>query len=110
MTLSGMPLPTEKMVLILMLLLGLFGGRIGSVCSLTLGCLILLHAPILISHCQGATRYMNGRKDEHMMKEFRRERACFYPLVFAATGPSATTVFRKLASMLADKWSINYNL
>jgi len=33
------------------------------------------------------------------------ERACFSPLVFAATGgmgPSTTTVFRKLASMLAE--------
>jgi len=39
------------------------------------------------------------------------ERACFSPLIFAATegmGPSATTVFRKLASMLADKWSVKY--
>jgi len=34
------------------------------------------------------------------------ERAYFYSLVFAATGgmgPSATSVFRKLAFMLADK-------
>ena len=40
------------------------------------------------------------------------ERACFSPLVFAATGgmgPTATTFFRKLASMLAEKRSINYN-
>jgi len=40
------------------------------------------------------------------------ERACFSPLVFAATGgmgPSATTVYRKLASMLADKWGVNYS-
>ena len=40
------------------------------------------------------------------------ERACFSPLVFAATGgmgPTATTVFRKLASMLAEKRSINYS-
>jgi len=34
------------------------------------------------------------------------------PLVFAATGgmrPSATTVFRKLASKLANKWNVNYS-
>ena len=40
------------------------------------------------------------------------ERAFFLPLVFAATGgmgPTATTVFRKLASMLAEKHSINYS-
>ena len=40
------------------------------------------------------------------------ERACFSPLVFAATGgmgPTATTVFRKLVSMLAEKCSINYS-
>ena len=40
------------------------------------------------------------------------ERACFSPLVFAATGgmgPTATTVFRKPASVLAEKRSINYS-
>ena len=39
------------------------------------------------------------------------ERAYFSPLVFAATGgmgPTAITLFRKLASMLAEKRSINY--
>ena len=47
--------------------------------------------------------------DEHVRQV---ERACFSPLVFAATGdmgPIATTVFRKLASMLAEKHSINYS-
>ena len=40
------------------------------------------------------------------------ERACFSPLVFSASGgmgPSATTVYKKLASMLAEKWNINYS-
>ena len=40
------------------------------------------------------------------------ERACFSPLVFAATGgmgPTATSVFWKLASMLAEKWNVNYD-
>ena len=40
------------------------------------------------------------------------ERACFSPLVFAATGgmgPTATTVFKKLASLLSEKRSINYS-
>ena len=44
-----MLLPTERMVLILMLLLGIFGVRIGSVGFLTLGCLIILRAPILFT-------------------------------------------------------------
>jgi len=40
------------------------------------------------------------------------EKACFSPLVFSASGgmgPSATTVYKKLAFMLADKWGMNYN-
>ena len=40
------------------------------------------------------------------------KRACFSPLVFAATGgmgPTATTVFQKLAFMLAEKWNVNYS-
>ena len=40
------------------------------------------------------------------------ERTCFSPLVFAATGvmgPTTTTVFRKLASMLVEKWNVNYS-
>ena len=39
------------------------------------------------------------------------ERACFSPLVFAASGgmgPIATTVYRRLASLLANKWGISY--
>jgi len=78
-------------------------GGIGSVHSLTLGCLILLHVPILIYH--SFVKYTNRRKDEYMMKEF-------FPLWYsAATGgmePSTTTVFRKLASMLADYLKVNY--
>ena len=40
------------------------------------------------------------------------ERACFSLLVFSATGgmgPVATTVYRKLDSMLAGKWKMNYS-
>ena len=40
------------------------------------------------------------------------ERACFSPLVFSASGgmgPSATTVYKKLTSTLADKWDMNYS-
>ena len=65
------------------------------------------------SHCQDATRNMNRRKDEHMIKEFRRWRELAFPLWYLqpleALGPSPTTVFRKLASMLADKWNVNYS-
>ena len=38
------------------------------------------------------------------------EIACFSPLVFASPegmGSAATTVYGKLASMLAEKWNIN---
>ena len=46
--------------------------------------------------------------DEHVREV---ERACFSPLVFATggMGSTATTVHRKLASMLAEKHSINYS-
>ena len=40
------------------------------------------------------------------------KRACFSPLVFSASGgmgPSATTVYSKLSSMLADKWDWPYS-
>ena len=40
------------------------------------------------------------------------ERACFSPLVFSACGgmgQTATTVYNKLASVLADKWEMNYS-
>jgi len=45
-----------------------------------------------------------------MMREVKR--ACFSPLVFSASGgmgPSVTTIYKKLASMLADKWVLNYS-
>ena len=47
-----------------------------------------------------------------MMNTFVRWRACFSPLAFSASGrmgPSATTVYSKLASMLADKWDRPYS-
>ena len=56
--------------------------------------------------------FMNVKKDGHMMSVLEKLRACFSPLVFAATGgmgPTATTVFRKFASMLTEKCSINYS-
>jgi len=54
---------------------------------------------------------MRKRRDKLMIKEFKRWRELAFssPLVFASTGgmgPLATTVFRKLASMLAEKWDI----
>jgi len=53
--------------------------------------------------------WMGEKTSIYMMKEFGRWRET--PLAFAATGGmglSATTVFRKLAFMLADKWNVNY--
>ena len=55
---------------------------------------------------------MNVRRRAYDERVREVERACFSPLVFAATGgmgPTATTVLRKLTSMLAEKRSINYS-
>ena len=57
---------------------------------------------------------MNEQEKRRAYDECIREveRACFSPLVFSASGgmgPSATTVYSKLASMLASKWDRPYN-
>ena len=57
---------------------------------------------------------VNEQEKHHAYDEHIREveRACFSPLVFSASGgmgPSATTVYSKLASMLADKWDWPYS-
>ena len=57
---------------------------------------------------------VNEQEKQQAYDEWIREveRACFSPLVFSATGgmgPVATTVYRKLASMLAGKWKMNYS-
>ena len=52
------------------------------------------------------------RSYDERIWEVTVERACFSPLVFATTGgmgPTAATVFRKLVSMLAEKWNVNYS-
>ena len=97
-----------------MLLLGTFGVGTGSMHLLMLGCLILLHAPILAPHCQGATKFMNRRNVEHMMNRFGRWRELVFPISCCShwrhgTYRTATIVFRKLASMLAEKWNANYS-
>ena len=66
--------------------------------------------PSQLSRCYQLHEREKRRAYDERVREV--ERACFSPLVFAATGgmgPTATTVFRKLASMLAEKRSINYN-
>ena len=78
---------------------------------LTLECLTHLQAPIPGLLCPGATNEQEKRcvYDERVREV---ERACFSLLVFSASGgmgPSATTVYKKLASMLADKWDMNYS-
>jgi len=93
-SLSGMPLPTGKMALVLMLLI--FGGGIGSVHLLTLGCLIRSYSHFPLSRCYKIHEEEKKRAYDERIWEV--ERACFSPLIFAATGgmgPSATTVFRK---------------
>ena len=57
---------------------------------------------------------VNEQEKRHAYDERIREveGACFSPLVFSASGgmgPTATTVYRKLASMLAEKWDICYS-
>ena len=37
-----------------------FGGRISSVCSLMVGCLTLLHIPILTFHCRDVIMFMSS--------------------------------------------------
>ena len=107
-------LTTGKMVLILMLLLRNFGGRLGNVCSLTFGHLTLLHFPILPSYCQGVVVLISRGSSKVITNEFGRWRElAFPPLVFSATGvmgPVATTIYRKLAFMLVGKWKMNYSL
>ena len=103
-------LPIVKMVPVLMLLQGIFGVEIGNVRFSMSGFSTLLCALIFAPDCPDVTSFMNVKKDGHMMSVL--ERACFSPLVFAATGgmgPTTITVFRKLASMLAEKRSINYS-
>ena len=76
------------------------------------GCSILLTTPIFIPNCPDVTSHMNVGSDGHMIHVLERLRElafhhwCLQLLV--AWGP-ATTVFRKLASMLAEKRSINYS-
>jgi len=112
MTFSNMPLPTEKMVLVLILLLGILGGGVGRVRFLTWECLILLDTPILVPIVKVLPDTWTGKKLTYDKIIWEVERACFSLLVFAPTGgmgPSATTVFRKFACMLADKWNVNYS-
>ena len=86
---------------------------------LILECLTLLHAPIYIFSfytvsmlyiiCVVNEQVKRRAYDEHIREV---ERACFSPLVLSVgcgMGPSVTTVYRKLASMLADKWDLPYS-
>jgi len=63
-----------------------------------------------LSRCHQSHEWEKRQAYDARVREV--ERACFSPTMFAATGgmgPTATTVFRKLASMLAEKCSINYS-
>ena len=85
-----MPLPTGKMVLVLMLLLGIWGEGISNVRSLTLVCFILLHActyshfPLSSSRSYKIPEQEKRQAYDERIREV--ERACFSPLIFAATG------------------------
>ena len=61
-----------------------------------------------LSQCYIINELEKRRAYDETVREV--ERACFSPLVFSASGgvgPSATTVYKKLASMLAEKWNTN---
>jgi len=63
-----------------------------------------------LSRCYCVHEQEKRRAYDERIREV--ERACFSPLVFLATGgmgPVAMTVYRKLASMLAGKWKMNYS-
>ena len=67
-----------------------------------------LYTPL--SKCYHLHEREKRRAYDERVREVKR--ACFSPLVFAATGgmgPPATTVFKKLASLLSEKRSINYS-
>ena len=63
-----------------------------------------------LSRCYVVNEQEKRRAYNERIREV--ERACFSPSVFSASGgmgPSATTVYSKLASMLADKWDRPYS-
>ena len=65
-----------------------------------------------LSHCYVTNEQEKRRAYDERVRGV--ERACFSPLVFSASGgmgPTATTVYKKLAStgVLADKWDMNYS-
>ena len=74
---------------------------------LTLGC--LTQSPL--SRCYITNELEKRRAYDERVREV--EKACFSPLVFSARSggmcPSATTVYKKLASMFAEKWNMNYS-
>jgi len=88
------------------------------------GCLTLLRTPIFVPHCLSVTIFMSVRSDGHMMSVLERLRELAFhrwcsswclllqvawdplrdPLL---QGSPATTVFKKLASLLSEERSIS---
>ena len=63
-----------------------------------------------LSKCYHLHEHEKRRAYDERVREV--ERACFSPLVFAATGGmglTTATVFKKLVSLLSEKRSINYS-
>jgi len=63
-----------------------------------------------LSQCYITNELEKRRAYDERVREV--ERACFSPLVFSASGgmgPSVTMVYKKLVSMLAEKWNTNYS-
>ena len=67
-----------------------------------------LHSPL--SRCYVTNEQEKRRAYNERVREIKR--ACFSPLVFSSCGGmglTATTVYKKHASMLAGKWDMNYS-
>ena len=68
------------------------------------------YSRLLLPTCYCVHEQEKGRTYDEQIWEV--ERTCFSPLVFAATGgmgPTATSVYMKLASMLAEQWNNSYS-
>ena len=77
---------------------------------------ILQHNPFTCSYSRSPLprcyQVHEQEKRRAYNERIRKWRVCFYSLVFAATrsmGPTATTIFQKLVSVLAEKWNMNYS-
>ena len=102
--------PIEKMVPILMLLPGAQNRQCAFFDVRVFNPFVHSYFHSQLSSCHQLHECEKRQAYDECVREV--ERTCFSPLVSAAAsgmGLTATTVFRKLAPMLAEKCSINYS-